>query len=110
MLTLRVHLDPVRPENGPLAVIPGSHLYGVEVRTNTVEKIFAEAGDVLAIRPLVSHSSLAGAPSTQLHRRISHLACSGLAQLPDHYQWQSFLAPPTTALAPMAEDAKEQKT
>jgi ectoine hydroxylase-related dioxygenase (phytanoyl-CoA dioxygenase family) len=65
IVALRVHLDASTSENGPLRVIPGSHGAGVL----SDEEVFARAregdgveclvgrGGVLAMRPLLIHSS-----------------------------------------------------
>jgi ectoine hydroxylase-related dioxygenase (phytanoyl-CoA dioxygenase family) len=59
MLTLRIHLDDATEENGPLQVLPGSHFSAGENDsvTGAPVTLFAEAGDVLAMRPLISHAS-----------------------------------------------------
>lgn len=90
MLTLRLHLDPMTAENGPLSVIPGSHL-GNESQAEPLE-VHAAAGDVLAMRPLISHSSSSPMEGTTLHRRIVHLEFAPSAQLADGYEWHSFHA------------------
>lgn len=96
MLTLRIHLDDVTEDNGPLKIIPGSHANGkladqtVANQTHSVETIFAAAGDVLAMRPLISHSSGASKPGTHRHRRILHLEFSGAPALPDGFEWYNF--------------------
>ena len=53
MMTLRIHLDDVTTSNGPLEVIPGSHVTGKTVQPTSQEavKILVKAGDVLAMRP-----------------------------------------------------------
>ena len=95
MLTLRIHLDEVTEENGPLRVIPGSHVSstsegdGLDAAVN----IHAKAGAVLAMRPLISHSSGASKPETQRHRRILHLEFAASAKLPDAVQWHDFVRP-----------------
>jgi hypothetical protein len=91
MLTLRVHLDPMTADNGPLSVIPGSHRSTDEASAPPVE-LHAAAGDVLAMRPLVSHSSSLPRPGTTLHRRVIHLELAPSPDLPDGYQWQAFHA------------------
>jgi hypothetical protein len=93
MLTVRVHLDEVTEENGPLKVLPGSHLNGKEA-THTerpAQTILARPGDVLLMRPLVSHCSNKSLPGSRRHRRIVHLEFAGVAQLPDGYVWHDFL-------------------
>jgi hypothetical protein len=89
MLTLRFHLDPMTAENGPLSVIPGSHVPEAETIAPPVE-IHADAGDVLAMRPLLSHSSSLPRAGTTVHRRIIHLELALDPELPDGFQWQWF--------------------
>jgi hypothetical protein len=92
MLTLRIHLDPMTSENGPLRVIPGSHI-AAEGPSNfpAPVTILSAAGDVLAIRPLVMHSSRAAEAGSELHRRVIHLEFAASDELPDGYQWQHFI-------------------
>lgn len=91
MLTLRIHLDDVTEENGPLRVMPGAHRTGKEfVASDTICSILVNRGDVLAMRPLMAHSSPASHPETTRHRRILHLEFSGQSRLPDGYQWYEF--------------------
>jgi hypothetical protein len=94
MVTLRIHLDDVTDENGPLRVIPGSHLTSQinEEPEMVVETIHAKAGDVLAMRPLITHSSGNSIEGTIRHRRILHLEFSGLRELPDGFRWHRFVA------------------
>jgi hypothetical protein len=92
MLTLRIHLDDVTDENGPLHVLPGSHVgRGLELAYGPPVTIFASAGDVLAMRPLLAHSSSASQPGTQRHRRVIHLEFAALRELPDGYRWNEFI-------------------
>jgi len=98
MLTLRIHLDEVTDDNGPLKVIRGSHHGKVSDQTanatsqsHAVDTIYAAAGDVLAMRPLISHASGASTPGTTRHRRILHLEFSGQPKLPDGFQWSHFI-------------------
>jgi hypothetical protein len=94
MLTLRIHLDEVTRENGPLRVIPGSHVSsdsegaGIE----SAVEVHAAAGDVLAMRPLISHGSGSSMPGTKRHRRILHLEFAASPKLPDGMQWHAFVA------------------
>jgi hypothetical protein len=102
MLTLRIHLDAMTSENGPLSVIPGSHrtvnLEAANLEAGDLEadggaepvEIHAAAGDVLAMRPLLSHSSSMPREGNTLHRRIIHLEFAPSADLPDGYEWHSF--------------------
>lgn len=65
IVALRLHLDDSTAENGPLRVIPGSHRLGVlsdeEVfdvaRRQPHVECLARRGGILAMRPLVIHSS-----------------------------------------------------
>ncbi len=89
MLTLRVHLDPMTADNGPLSVIPGSHIVAHDAASPPVE-LHASSGDVLAMRPLLSHSSSLPTKGTALHRRVIHLEFAPSEDLPDGYAWHSF--------------------
>ncbi len=65
IVALRVHLDASRLDNGPLRVIPGSHRLGVLsddeafdiAHRQTCVDCLVERGGVLAMRPLLIHSS-----------------------------------------------------
>lgn len=102
MLTLRIHLDDVTEENGPLQVIVGSHREDATGDEPTgdahggdsaaMRTILAARGDVLAIRPLVTHASGLSSPETRRHRRILHLEFAAGPTLPDGYQWHTFVA------------------
>ena len=95
MLTLRIHLDEVTDENGPLRVIPGSHIASDSdgVGLDRAVTIHAAAGDVLAMRPLISHASGASLEGTHRHRRILHLEFAAARTLPDGYEWHDFIQP-----------------
>ena len=92
MLTLRIHLDRVTNDNGPLQVIPGSHKNGKQSQASslTPAKILCDAGDVLAMRPLISHGSAHSNPEKKMHRRILHLEFCGTRELPDGFEWHTF--------------------
>lgn len=93
MLTLRLHLDAATSENGPLQVIPNSHTGPTEVpATARPVTIFANAGDVLAMRPLLSHCSGISQPGSQLHRRILHFEFAASPTLPDGFAWWRFVS------------------
>lgn len=93
MLTLRIHLDEVTDENGPLRVIPGSHVSSDShgVGPDRASTIYAAVGDVLAMRPLISHASGASFEGTCMHRRILHLEFSATEVLPPGFQWHDFV-------------------
>lgn len=94
MLTLRIHLDEVTDENGPLLVIPGSHQTDLPTRPRTLApvKILVLSGDVLLMRPMLDHRSPCSHTGTTRHRRLLHLEFSGWPTLPDGYAWHDFIA------------------
>ena len=79
MIAIRIHLDACGADNGPLRVVPGSHLYGkitdariaeVAVATPSAE-IVVEQGAIVLMRPLLLHATTtAQAPA---HRRVLHI-------------------------------------
>jgi hypothetical protein len=94
MLTLRIHLDAATANNGPLQVLPGSHACdGVVISAIDSQPvtILANAGDVLAMRPLLSHCSGVSTPGTTEHRRIIHLEFAADPQLPDGFAWHTWV-------------------
>ncbi len=93
MLTLRIHLDEVTDENGPLRVIPGSHVSSTSegVGVDNAVTIHAHIGDVLAMRPLISHASGSSVEGTRRHRRILHLEFAADETLPNCVQWHDFV-------------------
>jgi hypothetical protein len=96
MVTARVHLDPMTPHNGPLRVVPGSHLTDAE--TGDAVTLLCEAGDVLLMRPLLLHASGHADPAHPAHRRIVHLECAPSPSLADGYEWHDFV--PLSPLPP----------
>jgi hypothetical protein len=94
MLTVRLHLDEVTDENGPMRVLPGSHRGGKAGAGDGNEvRITCGRGDVLLMRPLVSHCSGHAQAETTRHRRILHLEFSPVRDLPDGYEWHTFVGP-----------------
>lgn len=92
MLTLRLHLDACPRENGPLRVLPGSHLGGrlgasaiqrwreqVEQRVCPVER-----GGLLLMKPLLLHAS--SASESAWHRRVLHIEWAA-RELPQPLRW-----------------------
>ncbi|MFL5342856.1 MAG: phytanoyl-CoA dioxygenase family protein [Gemmataceae bacterium] len=102
MLTVRLHLDDVTDENGPLRVFPGSHRSGKEEQlAGNPVTIHAAAGDALLMRPLLLHCSNRSHPATTRHRRILHFEFAASPELPDGYEWHTFVAhDPPVAHAP----------
>lgn len=77
LVAARLHLDDSSPDNGPLAVVPGSHRRRftdrelAEIPPDQYRVCPASAGDLLLMRPLLVHRS---APSaTPRHRRVLHV-------------------------------------
>ncbi len=79
VVALRVHLDESTSWNGPLRVIPDSHTSGVltddEIGAMVKERGFVEClvakGGVIAMRPLLIHSS--SKVTTNIPRRVLHI-------------------------------------
>lgn len=88
MLTLRLHLDPMHDDNGPLIVVPKSHAQESDCEIKTIH---CNAGDVFVMKPLLSHGSLAATPETADHRRVVHLELAPQQTLPGSYQWHDFM-------------------
>ncbi|MCA9175931.1 MAG: phytanoyl-CoA dioxygenase family protein [Planctomycetales bacterium] len=88
MLTLRIHLDPMTEDNGPLEVQPGSH--ATDDPALPTETVYLDAGDVFAMRPLLRHRSGASRPGTSLHRRVLHLEFAA-GPLDEGFEWHDFL-------------------
>ena len=84
MLAIRLHLDDCGPDNGPLRVIPRSHL-SMEAVTEPVVELTAKRGEVIAMRPLLLHSS--GRATSPTNRRVIHLEFA-LVDLPSPLQFR----------------------
>jgi len=94
MLTLRLHLDDCGADNAPLQVLPGSHAHGVLDAAHGAAwaaagepvTCIARAGDVLAMRPLLLHSSSKAAQPAR--RRVLHVEYAAI-ELPPPLQWRA---------------------
>jgi ectoine hydroxylase-related dioxygenase (phytanoyl-CoA dioxygenase family) len=90
VLALRIHLDASTSENGPLRVIPGSHAGGVLsddqvfriARTQERVDCLVPQGGVLAMRPLLIHSSSKG--RADCPRRVLHIEYVESLMLNEH--------------------------
>lgn len=79
VLALRIHLDDSTSLNGPLRVLPGTHVLGVlsnDVAHELAMKVSPEEclvpqGGVLAMRPLLIHSS--SKCGLEVRRRVLHV-------------------------------------
>jgi ectoine hydroxylase-related dioxygenase (phytanoyl-CoA dioxygenase family) len=87
VLALRIHLDDSNAENGPLRVLPRTHMLGVlsddrlhELSTQIapVECIVPKGG-VVAMRPLVVHAS--SKSQTDAPRRVLHIEYAAAASI-----------------------------
>jgi len=94
MLAIRIHLDDCGSENGPMRVIPGSHQSGKmpaeemdqAVANGPIVELYAPQGALVAMRPLLVHSSSsARAPE---HRRVLHIEFAP-AEAISPLQWHS---------------------
>jgi ectoine hydroxylase-related dioxygenase (phytanoyl-CoA dioxygenase family) len=91
MITLRIHLDAMTDDNGPFQVVPRSHHSSMDQGVGVENKklILAAAGEVLAMRPLLTHASGMSKPGTHQHRRILHLEFA-TGPMPEPLQWCEF--------------------
>lgn len=79
MVAVRIHLDFCGSENGPLRVIPGSHLLGKLADPQVAEvvaakemvEIYAPQGAIVLMRPLLVHASSVARDGA--HRRVLHV-------------------------------------
>jgi ectoine hydroxylase-related dioxygenase (phytanoyl-CoA dioxygenase family) len=92
MVTARIHLDPMTPDNGAVQVIPASHREAAgNESVADAQPIYLQRGDLFLMRPLLTHSSVGAREGNQLHRRTLHLEFAATSQLVDGYQWHDFL-------------------
>lgn len=92
MLTLRLHLDRADAENGALIVLPGTHAMGRlsdhwVVRAKAEQRPViceADAGDILAFRPLLLHMSRKSRRPS--HRRVIQIEYAA-GPLPPPLSW-----------------------
>jgi hypothetical protein len=93
MATVRIHLDAVGEDNGPLEVVEGSHRHGkkIDLQAGPIRAIHAEVGDCLVMRPLLVHASGPSHAETDRHRRILHLEFAADAKPADGLEWHTFL-------------------
>ena len=92
MIAIRIHIDDCGEENGALKFIPGSHQCG-KMSADEIEAwkekrtaicCTASRGDIIAMRPLILHSS--SKASTPAHRRVVHIEYAA-TDLPHGLQW-----------------------
>lgn len=96
MLAVRIHLDACTADNGPLRVIPGSHLAGklgegeliAIAAAMPVVELYVPQGAIVLMRPLLVHAS--SAASNGAHRRVLHIEFAPPEAI-SPLQWQSAL-------------------
>jgi len=93
MATVRIHLDPVADDNGPLQVVASSHRFGkqINLQAGPVETIHAATGDCLVMRPLLVHASGPSHPDSTRHRRILHLEFAADPVPTPGLEWRTFV-------------------
>lgn len=92
MAAVRVHLDDCGAKDGPLRIVPGSHLGGILTDSQAIATrdavgetvCTADKGSVLVMRPLVLHASSKGAGDSR--RRVLHFMF-GPKALPAGLAW-----------------------
>jgi ectoine hydroxylase-related dioxygenase (phytanoyl-CoA dioxygenase family) len=92
MVTLRIHLDPVTPDNGPLDIARGSHRVGLIAEPDVPSVVagsetcacLADAGDVWAYATPILHASRRSASAAR--RRVLQIDYSAEA-LPPPLEW-----------------------
>ncbi|MBA4755532.1 MAG: phytanoyl-CoA dioxygenase family protein [Sphingobium sp.] len=92
MVTLRVHLDPVDPDNAPLLIAPGSHRHGRIAESDVPAMVdrcgtvacLASRGDIWLYATPILHASDAAA--NPRHRRVLQLDYSA-DDLPGDLEW-----------------------
>lgn len=92
MVTMRVHLDECDEDNGPLRVMPGSHLQGrlsdeeIDAWKTQSSEVVCQVprGGAVMMRPLLLHAS---SPAKKpRHRRVIHIEYAS-TPLPNGLQW-----------------------
>ena len=87
IVALRVHLDESTHANGPLRILPGSHVRGVLTHLEiqqladavTPVECLSSVGGVVAMRPLIVHAS--SKASNAQSRRVLHIEYAGTVHL-----------------------------
>jgi len=89
VVALRVHLDDSESANGPLRVLPGSHVLGVMTdeqiqalasKQSAVECVVAQGG-VVVMRPLIVHAS--SKSQNDAPRRVLHIEYGASMEIAD---------------------------
>ncbi len=96
MLTIRIHLDAMTDNNGPLLVHNGSHRMGKMQEAwvpdaKQFTTVRCALGSAVIMRPLLSHSSIVSRPDCTDHRRTIQIELSNQRILDEHFQWHRFV-------------------
>jgi hypothetical protein len=93
LLAVRVHLDPCTLDDGPLRVVPGSHVRGriaatiaTELRAEQQVSCAVGTGGAMVMKPLLLHSSSKARGSSR--RRVLHFVF-GPPELPFGLRWRA---------------------
>jgi hypothetical protein len=92
MIAIRIHLDDCSIDDGPLRVLPGTHLGGrldpdkiLRAKSSISERVcIVQKGDAVIMRPLLLHAS--SASKSGRPRRVVHLEFAGM-DLPHGLEW-----------------------
>lgn len=87
ILALRLHLDDSTEQNGPLRIVPGTHTLGLLTddrmaelgNSPSISSLTACEGGIIAMRPLVVHSSQKS--EGDCPRRVLHIEYAATRQL-----------------------------
>lgn len=98
MVTIRLSIDPMHADNGPLVVMPGSHRATADadgdlqsVNPSEIQAVHCGAGDAFVMRPLLAHSSVKSAEGVVDRRRVFHMEFSGVRKLPGGLEWRHYI-------------------
>jgi len=92
VVALRLHLDDSTAENGPLRVVPGTHLLCVlsddqverEVAGRQSDECMVAKGGIIAMRPLIIHAS--SKSQSAAPRRVLHIEYASRRNIADNLQ------------------------
>ncbi len=93
MVAVRIHRDDADEENGCLEVVPGSHREGKWVGSTASSRLLpARRGDVLLMRPLLTHRSRRSRSTARSGRRVIHLEWAPAGSPAAGLEWHDFEA------------------
>jgi ectoine hydroxylase-related dioxygenase (phytanoyl-CoA dioxygenase family) len=92
IIALRLHFDDSGHDNGPLRVLPGTHVHGV-LPEPAIDRLVREMppvdclvprGGIIAMRPLLLHAS--SKATTDRPRRVLHIEYADSLDMPDGFE------------------------